>query len=246
MVSNMPDFTVFDKTTLVTIASAAAAFLIVLGVGLTLVKNKSRTELKRQKTRGGKGWQNARRHSRGVIRSIRSVLRYDPKKFLLLLLVLSVLGIMRYTTPDHIRNDRYHSSDTTTYHYKRYEGGSRYKSTSKQNKRKTEDRVLFCHSPYIIDGDTFDCIGTRIRLTGIDAPEMPDHCRDGRRCTKGDPFAAKKHLQSLTTGRVKCRAIEIDHYGRTIARCSAGDIDLSCAMIASGHAVRRYSSISCP
>lgn len=63
MVSNMPDFTVFDKTILVTIASAAAAFLIVLGVGLTLVKNKSRTELKRQKTRGGKEWQNARQNT---------------------------------------------------------------------------------------------------------------------------------------------------------------------------------------
>lgn len=51
----------------------------------------------------------------------------------------------------------------------------------------------------------------------IDAPEMPDHCRKGRRCTPGNPFKSKDYLESLTRGTVTCTAIEIDHYGRTIA-----------------------------
>lgn len=225
----MPDFTAIDKTILVTVLSAAATFIIVLAAGLFFLKRKNRAALKRRKKRGGKAWQNSRRFREGIFRPVRSALRYNPKKFLTLLLICSVLGIMYYTTPDSLRDHDRSPAKTT-----------------QQSKRKTESRIFFCHSPYIIDGDTIDCVGTRIRLMGIDAPEMPDHCREGRRCTEGDPFAAKKYLQSLTTGRVKCRAVETDHYGRTIARCTAGEQDLSCAMIASGHAVRRYSRISCP
>lgn len=242
--SDMPDFSALDKTILVTVLSAAATFVIVLAAGLMLLKSKNRTLIKRRRKRGGKAWRASHRRRRiGLLRLIRSALRYDPKKFLLLIILFSVAGVMYYTTPDDIRNNSRHKSGNSTYDYKRNEGGG---YQSRQTARKTESRLFFCHSPYIIDGDTFDCAGTRIRLMGIDAPEMPDHCREGRRCTEGDPFAAKKYLQSLTAGRVNCRAVETDHYGRTIARCTAGERDLSCAMIASGHAVRRYNRISCP
>lgn len=105
--------------------------------------------------------------------------------------------------------------------------------------------VISCHSPYIIDGDTLTCDGQRIRLEGIDAPEMPGHCRVGRSCTPGDPHAAKDYLESISRGLVSCRPIKKDVYGRTVARCEAGGRDLSCAMIAADHAVRRYSVILC-
>lgn len=105
--------------------------------------------------------------------------------------------------------------------------------------------VIACHSPYIIDGDTLTCDGQRIRLEGIDAPEMPGHCRAGRSCTSGDPHAAKSYLESISRGSVTCRPIKKDVYGRTVARCEAGGRDLSCAMIAADHAVRRYSVILC-
>ena len=102
-----------------------------------------------------------------------------------------------------------------------------------------------CTTTNVIDGDTFDCNSERIRLAGIDSPEMPGHCREGRRCTPGDPYAAQGYLRKLASGNVECRRIETDKYGRTIARCRANGEDLSCAMIASGHAVRRYSFITC-
>lgn len=110
---------------------------------------------------------------------------------------------------------------------------------------KSHTESIVCASPYIIDGDTFSCGNTRIRLYGIDAPEMPDHCRKGRRCTPGNPFKSKDYLESLTRGTVTCTAIEIDHYGRTIARCTSKGKDLSCAMVEDGHAVERYGRLSC-
>ncbi len=102
-----------------------------------------------------------------------------------------------------------------------------------------------CIAPVVLDGDTFDCGGVRIRLAGIDTPEMPGHCRAGRTCTEGDPFAARDALAALTRGEVVCRQTDVDVYNRMVARCIASNVDLSCAMLDSGHAVRRYGRITC-
>ncbi len=85
-----------------------------------------------------------------------------------------------------------------------------------------------------------------MRMHGIDAPEMPGACRPGRRCTPGNPFAARDHLRSLTQGRVvRCEEKDVDRYGRVVVRCVADDIDLGCAMIEAGHAVERYGRLNC-
>lgn len=102
-----------------------------------------------------------------------------------------------------------------------------------------------CSSPYVVDGDTFQCGQERVRLAGIDAPELAGHCKAGRRCTEGDAQAAREALIELTRTEITCTAIEIDKYGRTIAMCHADAVNLSCAMIASGHAVARYRQINC-
>jgi endonuclease YncB( thermonuclease family) len=105
--------------------------------------------------------------------------------------------------------------------------------------------VISCFRPRVIDGDTFTCNSTRIRLASIDAPEMPGHCRPGRSCTAGDPIASRDYLRSISSGQVTCRPIETDSYGRTVALCDASGVDLSCAMVASNHAVQRYGSLNC-
>ena len=48
-----------------------------------------------------------------------------------------------------------------------------------------------------IDGDTLRCGSIRIRLLGIDAAELPGHCRIGRHCAPGDPFAQQAALRRL-------------------------------------------------
>lgn len=103
-----------------------------------------------------------------------------------------------------------------------------------------------CSSPGILDGDTFDCGGMRVRLAGIDAPELPGHCRPGRECTPGDPYASTENLRRLIgSSELKCRQSGIDHYGRAIAQCSAGEQDLSCGQLKQAQAVRRYGWIWC-
>lgn len=105
--------------------------------------------------------------------------------------------------------------------------------------------VLFaCDIPRAIDGDTLACanLSAHVRLLAIDAPELAGHCRKGRTCTPGDGEASKRLLASLIArGKVECQGKRFDRYGRILARCTVGPIDLSCTMVASRAAVERYS-----
>lgn len=102
-----------------------------------------------------------------------------------------------------------------------------------------------CPAPYVVDGDTIHCGKLRIRLYGIDAPELHS-CPKGKRCVPGDAVAAREYLQGLTAGEVECRHINFDTYGRSVADCSSiATKSLSCAMVAAGHAVERYGKLAC-
>lgn len=96
-----------------------------------------------------------------------------------------------------------------------------------------------CIVQSVTDGDTFRCTsGTRVRLSAIDTPEMPGSCQKGRSCAPGDPYAARAALARLISGRtVRCEPVGTS-YNRIAAWCSLGSIDLSCAMVRSGHAIR--------
>ncbi len=94
------------------------------------------------------------------------------------------------------------------------------------------------------DGDTITLNGTRIRLWGIDAPELAQSCENelGQSFKCGD--SAKNELVQLIGNKsVSCEAIDIDRYGRTVARCTAGEADLNAEMVKSGWALEyvRYS-----
>lgn len=105
---------------------------------------------------------------------------------------------------------------------------------------------FICDLPRAIDGDTLACFDrpARVRLAAIDAPELPGHCHKPRVCTPGDGEAAKALLAQLVArGRVECTGTRFDRYGRQLARCSVGKVDLSCTMVLSGQAVQRYSPL---
>ncbi len=98
-------------------------------------------------------------------------------------------------------------------------------------------------TPRVVDGDTLAIGAARIRLFGIDAPERGQPCRDGSDCGA----QARTYLETLIGGRpVSCREEDVDRYGRIVATCFVGDLDLNRAMVRGGHALpyvdfsRRY------
>ncbi len=92
-------------------------------------------------------------------------------------------------------------------------------------------------SAQVIDGDSFVVAGTEVRLYGIDAPERRQTClRGGRAWNCGAEAAAA--LRAAAAGReVVCRPRDRDRYGRTVAVCVAGGVDLGAAMVKGGLAV---------
>ena len=88
-------------------------------------------------------------------------------------------------------------------------------------------QALTC-APIAVDGDTLRCGRERIRLLAIDAPEMPGHCRRGRKCVGGDPFASRASLTAALRPPFTIRRVGFDHYGRTLAAVSGARGDLSC------------------
>jgi endonuclease YncB( thermonuclease family) len=96
----------------------------------------------------------------------------------------------------------------------------------------------------VIDGDTIEIHGTRIRLYGIDAPESRQLCRDAEnkewRCGKEAAFALSGHIGSAP---VECDKRDMDKYGRTVAVCRQNGADLNLWMVENGWAVayRHYS-----
>ncbi len=98
--------------------------------------------------------------------------------------------------------------------------------------------VLLTCTLVAIDGDTLRCGKERIRLLGIDAPELPGHCRQGRKCAPGDPVASTLSLRSKLKGRALIDRRGHDRYGRTLAYVRVNDVDLSQHQLEKGVAIK--------
>lgn len=99
-----------------------------------------------------------------------------------------------------------------------------------------------CSVASITDGDTFRCaeVGAdgrqvRVRLSGISARERDGSCGVGHPCPAATAEASTAALDRLAAGQVLTCQANGETYGRIAAFCStAGGVDLSCAMLASG------------
>ena len=77
--------------------------------------------------------------------------------------------------------------------------------------------------PRIIDGDTIHIGKTKIRLHGIDAPEMKQTCRTRKGEEQMCGQLAKEALQRLVKGQdVTCKGDKRDRYKRLLAVCYVG------------------------
>jgi len=96
----------------------------------------------------------------------------------------------------------------------------------------------------VVDGDTLTVDGRRVRLFGIDAPELRQPCmREGEAWACGEE--AKRQLEELVGANpVACTGEQEDQYGRLIAICRSGRYELNATMVESGWAMafRMYSA----
>ena len=91
--------------------------------------------------------------------------------------------------------------------------------------------------PTVTDGDSLAFGAERVRLVGIDAPEYSQTCRLG-----GADYAcgrrSREALVKAIGGReVFCKGTQHDRYGRLLAVCRAGDIDLNRVQVEAGWAL---------
>lgn len=89
----------------------------------------------------------------------------------------------------------------------------------------------------VVDGDTLVIAGERVRLRGLDAPELDQTCRrDGSDYPCGRE--ARKALAELIGARpVECVGRRRDRYGRLLADCRAERTELARAQVVAGWAV---------
>src|SRR3954470_20577322 len=97
----------------------------------------------------------------------------------------------------------------------------------------------------VIDGDTLEIRGERIRLSGIDAPESGQTCLDAKgqsyRCGQKAALVLDARIGA---GVVTCERKGMDRYGRVVALCRVFGEDLGAWMVGLGWALasRAYST----
>lgn len=85
-----------------------------------------------------------------------------------------------------------------------------------------------CTDVRVIDGDTIVLNGDRIRLSGIDAPELSQPCGMGPKAAEWlGRFIEGKAVTCIKTGK---------SYNRIVARCTVDGVDLQDALVRSGQA----------
>lgn len=90
----------------------------------------------------------------------------------------------------------------------------------------------------VIDGDTIEIHGKRIRILDIDAPESRQTCMNGDgqewRCGQKAALALADWMGRRT---VTCSSTKLDKYDRHLARCSIAAADVAQWLVSEGWAV---------
>lgn len=90
----------------------------------------------------------------------------------------------------------------------------------------------------VVDGDTLEIQGVRVRLWGVDAVESNQTCLDAQGkvypCGRRAAFALADFLGQRT---VSCTRRDTDRYGRMVAVCSVADVEVNRWLVEQGWAL---------
>ncbi|ADH62505.1 Excalibur domain protein [Allomeiothermus silvanus DSM 9946] len=90
----------------------------------------------------------------------------------------------------------------------------------------------------VVDGDTLEIQGVRIRLWGVDAVESSQTCLDAGGkpwpCGRRAALALSDFLGQRT---VSCQRRDTDRYGRTVAVCRVGGVEINRWLVEQGWAL---------
>ena len=111
----------------------------------------------------------------------------------------------------------------------------------------TYDLSGYVNITKVSDGDSLRSGDLRIRLFGIDAPELKQQCADHNGVLWGCGAAAQHQLLAIIreNKELQCNLRDVDRYGRLVMQCFTDSVDIGAAMVQSGYALayRHFSDL---
>ncbi|WDR02797.1 thermonuclease family protein [Devosia algicola] len=87
------------------------------------------------------------------------------------------------------------------------------------------------------DGDSFRFGADRVRLLGIDAPELKQSCANANGAPWPCGERAREQMDILLRGQVACTQSGRDRFDRTLATCQSDGRDIGAVMVSKGLAI---------
>ncbi|QNA83797.1 thermonuclease family protein [Sphingomonas sp. So64.6b] len=103
--------------------------------------------------------------------------------------------------------------------------------------------LSFSGTAHVADGDTLMVGNHRIRLSGVDAPELKQRCGPPTNTTACGVTAANLLRQRVEGRTLNCTQVDRDRYERSVAVCRLNGTDINEALVLAGWATayRQYS-----
>ena len=103
------------------------------------------------------------------------------------------------------------------------------------------DRGSITGRAFIIDGDTLKINGVKVRLVGVDAPEISQKCKTHGHIENCGEIVKLRLVQVTSNEDTTCYSHGKDYFGRVLAECYINDININKWLLREGLAVYFYN-----
>ena len=107
-----------------------------------------------------------------------------------------------------------------------------------------QNQIIILGEAKVIDGDTIHINNNKIRLHGIDAPELNQNCFFNDKVWKCGKESKNFIINFIDNKKISCKLIDKDRYKRHIGICFKDKINLNKKIVQEGWAIAyRYYSL---